>query len=101
MRLVAHRVDSGMPNWVSRDLEGCGAHLVISGFHLMGPVRGESRANPFPRHSFFESDGNVASKTGMIDFKDWFPHGVGAHPPWGAQDSPAVVAAVESALERE
>ena len=36
----------------------------------------------------------------MIDFGDWFNHAFGDRTPWGEQDSPAVVAAVESALER-
>ena len=36
----------------------------------------------------------------MIDFGKWFNHSYGDRTPWGEQDSPAVVAAVESALER-
>jgi hypothetical protein len=58
-------------------------------------------ASPFPRHWFYDADGNLAGKTGMIDFKEWFRHAFGAHTPWGNQDSPTVVTAVESALERE
>ena len=36
----------------------------------------------------------------MIDFGKWFNNSFGDRTPWGEQDSPAVVAAVESALER-
>ena len=37
----------------------------------------------------------------MADFKDWWRHSFGKHTPWGDQDSPALVTAVETALERE
>jgi CRP-like cAMP-binding protein len=40
------------------------------------------------------------AKSGLIDFDRWYREAFGAHTPWGAQDSPAVVSAVESALER-
>ncbi len=36
----------------------------------------------------------------MIDFAKWFHDSYGDRTPWGKQDSPAVVAAVETALER-
>ena len=36
----------------------------------------------------------------MIDFGRWFNESYGDRTPWGEQDSPAVVAAVESSLER-
>jgi hypothetical protein len=39
-------------------------------------------------------------KSGSIDFGKWFNNSFGERTPWGEQDSPAVVAAVESALER-
>ena len=40
-------------------------------------------------------------RAGMTDFKDWAGHAFGHHTPWGDEDSPALVTAVETALERE
>jgi CRP-like cAMP-binding protein len=37
----------------------------------------------------------------MTDFKDWAGRAFGRHTPWGDEDSPALVTAVETALERE
>ena len=48
----------------------------------------------------YDHNGLLAQKSGVIDFKAWFNDSFGARTPWGAEDSPAVVAAVESALER-
>lgn len=58
-------------------------------------------ASPFPRHWIYDSEGKLSAKTGIIDFKDWWRTAFGQHTPWGAEDSPAIVTAVESALERE
>jgi hypothetical protein len=67
-----------------------------------GTVRGELLgASPFPRHWVYDTDGQLAAKTGVIDFKSWYKDAFGAHTPWGDLDSPAFVTAVESALERE
>lgn len=60
-----------------------------------------SGASPFPRHWIYDDAGNLSSKTGSIDFKQWSAHAFGARTPWGAEDSPALVTEVESALERE
>lgn len=57
-------------------------------------------ASPFPRHWIFDHAGNLVEKSGTIDFAKWFNHAFGERTPWGEQDSPAVVSAVESALER-
>jgi len=57
-------------------------------------------ASPFPRHWIYDHDGALVEKSGTIDFGKWFNHAYGDRTPWGEQDSPAVVAAVESALER-
>jgi hypothetical protein len=57
-------------------------------------------ASPFPRHWIYDRDGRLVEKSGVIDFGKWFNNSFGDRTPWGAQDSPAVVAAVESALER-
>lgn len=58
-------------------------------------------ASPFPRHWVYGPDGRLAAKSGLIDFKDWYRTAFGDHSPWGGDDSPAVVTAVESGLERE
>ena len=58
-------------------------------------------ASPFPRHWFFDSDGKLFAKSGLIDFETWYRESFGDATPWGAEDSPAIVTAVESALERE
>ena len=57
-------------------------------------------ASPFPRHWIYDDEGRLAEKSGVIDFGNWFNNSFGDRTPWGEQDSPAVVAAVESALER-
>ncbi len=58
-------------------------------------------ASPFPRHWIYDTDGKLAAKTGIIDFKDWWRTAFGEHTPWGDEDSPAIVTAAETALERE
>jgi hypothetical protein len=58
-------------------------------------------ASPFPRHWVYGGDGALVKKSGVVDFGKWFNDSYGDHTPWGAQDSPAVVSAVESALERQ
>ncbi|MEA2646789.1 MAG: hypothetical protein QOE92_1872 [Chloroflexota bacterium] len=58
-------------------------------------------ASPFPRHWVYDHDRRLAQKTGYIDFKAWYTRAFGGHSPWGDVDSPALVTAVESALERE
>ena len=57
-------------------------------------------ASPFPRHWIYDDTGTLVEKSATIDFGKWFNHSFGDRTPWGTQDSPAVVAAVESALER-
>ena len=57
-------------------------------------------ASPFPRHWVYDDAGNLVQKSGVIDFTKWFNDSFGERTPWGEADSPAVVAAVETALER-
>src|SRR5215204_5389925 len=47
------------------------------------------------------NDGELAHKSGTVDFKTWYRESHTDRTPWGDEDSPAVVAAAESALERE
>lgn len=58
-------------------------------------------ASPFPRHWVYDRSGQLAAKTGMIDFKDWYRRAFGSHTPWGDEDSPALVTLAETALERQ
>ena len=58
-------------------------------------------ASTFPRHWVYDSNGALAAKAGLADFKDWWRHAFGKHTPWGDHESPALVTAVETALERE
>jgi Cyclic nucleotide-binding domain len=57
-------------------------------------------ASQFPRHWFYDAEGELTRKSGLADFKDWFRGSFGRHSPWGDVDSPAVITAVGSALER-
>lgn len=57
-------------------------------------------ASRFPRHWVYDTTGRLGRKSGMTDFKDWYRRSFGKHTPWGDEDSPALVTAVESALER-
>ena len=57
-------------------------------------------ASPFPRHWIYDDTGTLVEKSATIDFGKWFKDSFGDRTPWGAQDLPAVTAAVESALER-
>lgn len=57
--------------------------------------------SPFPRHWAYDESGDLVAKTGVIDFKTWYRKAFGKHSPWGDTDSPALVTAVETALERE
>ena len=58
-------------------------------------------ASPFPRHWIYDSDGILVEKSATIDFKKWFNESYGDRTPWGETDSPAVVTAVGSTLERQ
>jgi hypothetical protein len=57
-------------------------------------------ASPFPRHWIYDRDGKLVEKTGVVDFARWAHDAFGERTPWGAQDSPAIVTAVETELER-
>jgi hypothetical protein len=58
-------------------------------------------ASPFPRHWVYGADGGLVLKTGLTDFPGWMAQPSHASTPWGDEDSPAVVTAAETALERE
>lgn len=58
-------------------------------------------ASPFPRHWIYDGEGKLCAKSGLIDFRWWFRRAFGRQSPWGAQDSPALTSAIETALERQ
>jgi Cyclic nucleotide-binding domain len=58
-------------------------------------------ASPFPRHWIYDNDGVLSNKSGTVDFKTWYRESHGDNTPWGEADSPIVVAAAETAMERE
>src|SRR5262249_48985059 len=58
-------------------------------------------ASSFPRHWIYDGAGKLNAKAGLADFKEWYRHAFGKHSPWGDEDSPALVTAVETALGRE
>jgi Cyclic nucleotide-binding domain len=58
-------------------------------------------ASPFPRHWVYAETGQLVGKSGLTNWKDWTAGTSGIqHTPWGDEDSPALVTAVETALER-
>jgi Cyclic nucleotide-binding domain len=57
-------------------------------------------ASPFPRHWIYDHAGKLVAKTGRIDFQRWFRETEMQRTPWGDEDSPALVVAAETALER-
>ena len=63
-----------------------------------GPLVG---ASPFPRHWVYDDEGQLVEKSGTIDFETWYRESYGENTPWGGEDSPAFVTAVETQLERE
>ena len=60
-------------------------------------VAGASR---FPRHWIYDVGGRLAHKSGLTDYANWTRVSFGRHTPWGDEDSPALVTAVETALEQ-
>jgi len=57
-------------------------------------------ASKMPRHWIYDDNSDLAAKSGMIDFKGWTQESFGDNTPWGDADSPAIVTAVETELER-
>ncbi len=70
--------------------------------HAGGRVDGRlAGASPFPRHWVYDAEGRLDATSAITDWKGWAESAIGSHTPWGDEDSPAFVTAVESALERE
>jgi hypothetical protein len=58
-------------------------------------------ASPFPRHWVYDDSGAVMLKAGVAEWRRWLGQPSWTATPWGNEDSAVVVAAAESALERE
>jgi len=58
-------------------------------------------ASPFPRHWVYDANGQLSLKAGVADWAAWVGQPSWTATPWGDEDSPVVVAAAETALERE
>lgn len=58
-------------------------------------------ASAFPRHWVYGPDGALALKTGVTDQATWISSSFGRRTPWGEENSPALVVAAESELERQ
>lgn len=58
-------------------------------------------ASEFPRHWVYDHRGALVAKSSVAAYKDWMNQSFGRRTPWGAEDSPALVSAVETLLERE
>ena len=70
--------------------------------HRDGTVAGDLvGASRFPRHWIFDHTGELTARTGVADFEAWYHASTVETTPWGGDDTPAVVTAVESALERD
>ena len=58
-------------------------------------------ASTFPRHWVYDAEGRLTLKSGLTDEDTWLTESFGERTPWGDVDTPALVVAVESELERQ
>lgn len=57
-------------------------------------------ASPFPRHWFYDDEGDLVKKSGIADYKEWAGGMHGDNSPWGDHEHELLVADVETELER-
>ena len=57
-------------------------------------------ASRFPRHWIYGPDGELTGKSALTTFNAWYRRAHGEHTPWGDEDAPALVADVETEIER-
>lgn len=57
-------------------------------------------ASPFPRHWIYDAEGELQAKSGVVDFNKWTKEHDFAHSPWHDVQADALIAEVESAVER-
>ena len=58
-------------------------------------------ASPFPRHWVYDTDGELAAKSGVIDFADWTRHQDHDRSPWHDFEREVLMSDVESQIERK
>lgn len=58
-------------------------------------------ASPFPRHWIYGTDGELAAKSGVIDFGDWTRHQDHDRSPWHDFEHEVLLSEVESQVERD
>jgi hypothetical protein len=58
-------------------------------------------ASAFPRHWVYGADGRITSKSAYTDENRWLAHSFGERTPWSSKDRQALVAEVETQLERQ
>ena len=58
-------------------------------------------ASGFPRHWVFDDAGELIAKSSVAEYKEWMNKSFGRRTPWGDEDSPALVTAVETQLEKQ
>ncbi|MGI8576137.1 MAG: cyclic nucleotide-binding domain-containing protein [Egibacteraceae bacterium] len=58
-------------------------------------------ASPFPRHWIYDGSGRLVEKSGLVNYQSWSATNFGDRTPWGEHDEKALVAEVETVLERE
>ena len=70
--------------------------------HADGGAEGRLVASsPFPCHSVYDGEGRLVAEHGLKDFDGWYQESFGERTPWGDEDAPEVVAAIETQLEAE
>ena len=57
-------------------------------------------AAPFPRHWIYDHTGSLVEKSGLVDWADWTRHHDHDRSPWHGAERDAIVAQVESEIER-
>jgi hypothetical protein len=57
-------------------------------------------ASPFPAHWVYGADGRLVERAGLTSIAEWYGEALGAETPWGADESPEVIEAVERQLAR-
>jgi hypothetical protein len=58
-------------------------------------------SSPFPRHSVYDGERRLVGEYGLNAFDGWYRESFGESTPWGEEDAPEVVAAIEAQLEAE
>ncbi len=58
-------------------------------------------ASPFPRHWIYDSEGELAGKSGLIDFAEWTRVHDHDRTPWHDYERAALMSEVESQIERD